>query len=442
MSKISEMSKKYNLHSWSAQGKLNPMTVTKADGIYFWDDEGKKYYDMSSQLVNSNLGHCNKAVVEAIKAQADKMPYMGPGYAVDVRSEAAKKIVEFAGPDYEGAKIFFTNAGAEANENAVKMAKTFTGRWKFFSMYRSYHGATYATSSLCGEPRRWIAEPGAPGFIHFEGPYAYRAPKACKFESEADVTAYYLELLETQIQYENPQAIAAIFVESVVGTNGVLIPPNGYLKGVQEICRRYGILLVCDEVMAGFYRTGSRFAFMQFDIKPDIITFAKGSTCGYVPLGGVIAKKEIADYFDDHKMFCGLTYSAHLMGCAAAVATLDEYERLGIEANVKKQGKILAELLGAIEKKHKSVGEVRHIGLFAMLDLVKDKATRAPLVPFNSDPEGLMPKILGMLKAEGFVTYSHENMIAVSPPLIITEQELRDAVQILDKVLDSVDAMV
>jgi taurine--2-oxoglutarate transaminase len=442
MSKISEMSKKYNLHSWSAQGKLNPMTVTKAEGIYFWDDEGNKYYDMSSQLVNSNLGHGNKAIIKAIKAQADKMAFIGPGYAIDARSEAAKKLVEFAGPHFEGGKVFFTNAGAEANENAIKFAKAFTGRWKIFSMYRSYHGATFGASALNGEPRRWIAEPGVPGFIHFDGPYAYRAPKACRFDSEEDVTAFYLELLENHMKYENPQDIAAVFVETVVGSNGVLIPPKGYLKGVQELCNRYGIMLVCDEVMSGFYRTGSKFAFMQFDVAPDIITFAKGSTCGYIPLGGAIVKREIAEYFNDHKMFNGLTYSAHPMGCATAVATMDEYERLGIEENVRKQGKLLADTLDGIEKKHKCVGEVRHIGLFAMVEFVKDKASREPLAPFNSDPEGRIARIGAMLKAEGFVTYSHENMFIVAPPLIITERELKDALHILDKVLDAVDETI
>ncbi|MDR1245580.1 MAG: aminotransferase class III-fold pyridoxal phosphate-dependent enzyme [Clostridiales Family XIII bacterium] len=442
MSIISEMSKKYNLHSWSAQDKLNPMTVTKAEGIYFWDDEGNKYYDMSSQLVNSNLGHGNKAVVNAIKAQADKIAFIGPGYALDVRSEAARKLIEFAGPHFKGGKVFFTNAGAEANENAIKFAKAFTGRWKIFSMYRSYHGATFGASALTGEPRRWIAEPGVPGFIHFDGPYPYRAPKACKFDSEEDITAFYLELLENQMKYENPQDIAAVFVETVVGSNGVLIPPAGYLNGVRELCNRYGVMLVCDEVMTGFYRTGSKFAFMQFDVKPDIITFAKGSTCGYIPLGGVIVKQEIAEYFNDRKMYNGLTYNAHPMGCAAAVATIDEYVRLGIEENVKKQGKLLASGLDELERKHKSVGETRHIGLFAMIELIKDKANREPLTPFNSDPEGCMAKICGMLKAEGFVTYSHENMLIIAPPLIITEQELRDALRIADKVLDDVDAMI
>ncbi|MDR1572078.1 MAG: aminotransferase class III-fold pyridoxal phosphate-dependent enzyme [Clostridiales Family XIII bacterium] len=442
MSKISEMSKKYNLHSWSAQGGLNPMTVSRAEGVYFWDDEGNRYYDMSSQLVNSNLGHGNRAIIEAIKAQAEKLAFIGPGYAVDVRSEAARRLVEFAGPAFEGGKVFFTNAGAEANENAIKMAKAFTGRWKVFSMYRSYHGATFGASSLCGEPRRWIAEPGVPGFVHFDGPYAYRAPKACGFASEDDISCFYLELLENQIRYEDPGAIAAVFVETVVGSNGVLIPPKGYLRGVQEICGRHGIMLVCDEVMTGFYRTGSRFAFMQFDVRPDIISFAKGSTCGYVPLGGAIARKEIADFFDDRKMLCGLTYSAHPIGCAAALAAMDEYDRLGVEENVRRQGALLGELLDGLEGRHACLGEARHIGLFAMLELVRDKASREPIVPFNSDPGGLMPRIMGMLKSEGFASYSHENMIIVAPPLTIGAEELKAAIDILDRTLGSVDAML
>jgi len=440
MSAIKEMSKKYNLHSWSAQGKLNPMVVTKAEGIYFWDEDGKQYMDMSAQLVNLNLGYGNKAVVQAIKDQADSMPFIGPGYAIDVRSEAAKALVELSG--LEGAKVFFTNAGAEANENAIKIAKAYTGRWKVFSMYRSYHGATAGAGSLTGEPRRFSNEPGVPGFIKFDGPYAYRAPKACKFESEADVTEFYLELLDNQLQYEGPQHVAAIFMETVVGSNGILIPPAGYMEGVRALCDKYGIMMVCDEVMAGFYRTGKAFAFHNFDIKPDLVSFAKGATCGYVPLGGVIVSEKIANHFDDNKMFCGLTYSAHPMGCAAALATIAEYKRLNVAENVKTVGKVLADTLDEIEKKHACVGQVRHIGLFSSVELVKDKATREALVPFNNDKEGLMAKIVGMLKTEGFSTYSHENMILVAPPLTITEEEMKTALAILDKVLDSVDNMI
>ncbi len=440
MSGIKEMSKKYNLHSWSVQGKIDPLVVTKAEGVYFWDDQDKKYFDMSSQLVNSNLGHGNKAVVEAIKAQADKIPFIGPGYALDVRSEAAKAIVEASGLD--GAKVFFTNAGAEANENAIKLARLYTGKLKVFSMYRCYHGATAGAGMLTGEPRHFANEPGGPGFIKYDGPYAYRAPKACKFNSEEDVTQFYLELLENQILYEGPENIAAIFTETVVGSNGILIPPKGYLKGMRELCTKYDILMVCDEVMAGWYRTGTCFAFQQFGVEPDLISFAKGSTCGYVPLGGVIVSKKISDYFENKLLLCGLTYSAHPMGCAAAVATLAEYKRLNVEDNVKKVGKLLGEILEDMLKKHACVGEARYIGLFSAVELVKNKDTREPLVPFGKDAEGLMGKIVGMLKKGGFSTYSHENMIIVAPPLIITEDELKEAMKIMDNVLGEVDKMI
>ncbi|HWQ78561.1 MAG TPA: aminotransferase class III-fold pyridoxal phosphate-dependent enzyme [Anaerovoracaceae bacterium] len=440
MSNIKEQGMKYNLYSWSAQKKINPMVVSKAEGIFFWDEDGKKYYDMSSQLVNSNLGHGHKKLVQAIKDQAEKMAFMGPGYSIDVRSEAAQKLVELSG--LEDAKIFFVNAGAEANENAIKFAKAYTGKWKIFSAYRSYHGATFGASALTGEPRRFITEPGVPGFVHFDGPYAYRAPKACKFNSEADVAEFYLELLENQILYEGPDSVAAIFFETVVGSNGILIPPKGYYEGVRALCDKYNIVLVFDEVMAGFYRTGTAFAFHQFNVKPDLVTFAKGSTCGYVPLGGVIVSDKIAKIFDEKKMFNGLTYSAHPIGCAVAIATLDAYKEDKIEENVKKQGKVLADVLDELEKKHASVGQVRHIGLFSAVELVKNKETREPLASFNSDSEGLMNKIVGMLKVEGFSTYSHENMILVAPPLNITETELREGLAILDKVLDSVDCMI
>jgi taurine--2-oxoglutarate transaminase len=440
MSSVVEMGKKYNLYSWSAQSKLNPINIIKAEGIYFWDEDGKKYYDMAAQLVNVNLGHGHKKLIQAIKDQAERLAFLSPSFSCDVRSEAAKKIVEVSG--MEGAKVFFTNAGAEANENAIKMAKAYTGKWKIFSAYRSYHGASYGAANLTGEGRRFANEPGIPGFIKYDGPYHYRAPKACKFNSEEEITEFYLELLENQILYEGPHLIAAIFMETVVGTNGIIIPPKGYLKGVRDLCDKYGICMVCDEVMAGFGRTGKWFAFQNWNVEPDLVTFAKGITCGYIPLGGVIASKKIADYFDENKMFCGLTYSAHPIGCAVAVAAIDAYSEEKIFENVIKIGKILGKGLEDLKEKHPSVGDVRYIGLFAIIEFVKDKKTKEPLVPFTKDPEGVMGKIIGMLKAEGFYTYSHENMIHVSPPLIITEKEIVEALEMLDKVLDSVDNMM
>jgi taurine--2-oxoglutarate transaminase len=433
MSDIKAISKKYNLHSWSAQKGVDPAVITKAEGIYFWDEDGHKYYDMSSQLVNSNLGHGNRALIDAIKDQAEKIPFIGPAYAIEARSLAAKAIIEFAGPAFEGGKVFFTNAGAEANENAIKFAKQYTGRWKILSMYNSYHGSSYGASQLTGEPRRFAAEPGVPGFFHFDGPYPYRAPEQVTFKDEADITSYYLDRLEDAIIREGENLIAAVFVETVVGSNGVLVPPAGYLSGAKALCEKYGILLVTDEVMAGFYRTGTKFAFQQFDVKPDIVTFAKGSTCGYVPLGGVIVKKEIADHFEENKMWNGLTYSAHPMGCAVAVAAIAEYEKLGIEGNVAKVGKVLGDYTATLAGKFKSVGEARQIGLFAQVELVRDKATKEP---FTTADAG---KVVGLLKAKCFATYNNLNGIMIAPPLIITEEELKEALVIFDEVLAEVD---
>lgn len=439
MSEIRDKSLKYNLHSWSAQGALNPKVAVKAEGIYFWDDEGNKYYDMSSQLVNANLGHGNKAIIQAIKDQADKMPFFSPAFAIDCRSDAAEAVVKISG--MKNAKVFFTNAGAEANENAIKMAKQYTGKWKIFSMYRCYHGSTAGAGMLTGEPRHFANEPGPAGFIKYDGPYAYRAPKQVKFKDEDDVADFYLELLENQVLYEGPESIAAIFLETVVGSNGILIPPKKWIKGVREICTKYGIVMVCDEVMAGWYRTGKAFAFHNFDIEPDLVTFAKGVTCGYVPIGGVIVSEKIQRYFDDHKMMCGLTYNAHPMGCAAAVATIKEYERLNIEENVAKQGALLRNILEGFAKKHACVGEIRQIGLFSAMEIIKDE-DRSPIVEFNNDVEGIMPKIIGLLMKEGFFTYAHENMIVIAPPLTITEEELTAAMEIMDRVLESVDNMI
>lgn len=440
MSAIKEKSLKYNIHSWSAQGALNPKVITKAEGIYFWDEDGKRYADMSSQLVNSNLGHGNKAIIDAICEQAQKIPFMGPGFAMDCRSDAAEAIVEFSG--LKGAKVFFTNAGAEANENAIKIARQFTGKQKVFSQYRCYHGSSAGAGMLTGEPRHFFNEPGGPGFVKYDGPYAYRAPKACNFANEDEVADFYLELLENQILYEGPENIAGIWLESVVGSNGILIAPVKWYQGVRALCDKYEILMVADEVMAGWYRTGKPFAFMNFGYEPDIITFAKGVTCGYVPLGGVIVKEEIAKFFDETALGCGLTYSAHPMGCAAAVATIKEYKDQDVVGKMAVTGKVLADILDGYVDAHPCVGEVRHIGLFSAIELVKDKETREPIVPFGKDPEGLMKKILGMLVAEGFWTYTHENMIIVAPPLIITEEELREQMAIMDKVLDSVDKMI
>ncbi|MGN0656383.1 MAG: aminotransferase class III-fold pyridoxal phosphate-dependent enzyme [Ruminiclostridium sp.] len=435
---IKEYHKKYNLQSWSKQGGLNPIAVERAEGIYYWDYDGKRYADMSSQLVNLNVGHGNKKIVEAIKEQADKFCYMSPSLAAESRSLLAKMIIDRM-PDNMG-KVFFTNGGADANENAVKIARMFTGRNKIFSRYRSYHGSTFGAGNLTGEPRRYPLEPGIPGFVKFFDPYIYR--EDIKFESERAASEYYVKKLREQVCYEGPESVAAIVMETVTGSNGVIIPPEGYLEGVRKICDEFGIMMICDEVMAGYGRTGKMFAFENFGVKPDIVSFAKGITCGYVQLGGVVVSKEIGAYFDDHLLSCGLTYSGHPLACAAGVACLEYYDEADILTNVNKSGKVLGELLEDLKAKHSCVGDVRYIGLFSAIELVKSKETKEPLVPYGKDPKGVMGGIIGKLKEKGFMTYSHENMIFVSPPLIITPEQLREEMAKVDEVLTDVDKSI
>lgn len=435
---ISDTSKKYNIHSWSAQGKLTPKVMVGGEGIYFWDGEGNRYYDMSSQLVNLNIGYGNKKVIKAIQEQAERLAFSSPAFAIDVRSQLSKMIVEIA-PD-NMAKVFFTLAGADANENAIKMAKMVTGRQKILSRYRSYHGSTYGAANLSGEPRRYACEPGIPGFIKFFDPYIYRAPVV--FKNEKDATKYYIGQLREQIIYEGRESIAAIVLETITGSNGVIIPPQGYLNGVRQLCNEFGILMICDEVMTGWGRTGEWFGVNNFDVQPDMLTFAKGVTCGYAPIGGVIVSKEIAEFFDHNHLSCGLTYSAHPLGCAAGIATIEVYKEEGLIQQSKERGILLGSILEDLKDKHPSVGDVRYIGLFAAIELVKDKITKEPLVEYGKDTARIMPNIIGMLSQRGFNTYSHENIIIVAPPLIITVNELKEAMEIMDEVLSEVDKML
>lgn len=432
---IKEQDLQYNLHSWSKQGNLNPLPIDKSEGIYFWDCEGNRYTDMSSQLVNLNLGHGNVAIVEAIQKQAQQLCFIAPSYAVESRSTLAKMIIDLL-PDNMG-KVFFTNGGADANENAIKMARMFTGRNKIFSRYRSYHGSTYGAGNLTGEPRRYPLEPGIPGFVKFFDPYLYREP--IEFESSQKGAEYYVAKLREQLVYEGAQSVAAIVLETITGSNGVIIPPDGYLQGVRKICDDYGIMLICDEVMTGYCRTGKMFAFEHWGIKPDIVSFAKGVTCGYVPLGGVAVSKKIAAYFNDNTLLCGLTYSGHPLACAAGVAALNYYQDNDILGNVQVVGKLLGTLLEEIKEQHACVGDVRYMGLFAAVELVKDKATKQPLVEYGKDPQGVMGRITKLLAQKSFMTYSHENMIIVAPPLIITEVQLREEMSKMDEVLGVVD---
>ena len=432
---ISEMQTKYVLQSWSKQGGLNPTSVERCEGIYIYDKDGKRYADMSSEQVNVNAGYGNKEMNEAIKAQLDQYAYIQGSFGAEPRAKLAKSIVDRL-PDCFG-KVFFTNGGADANENAIKIARMYTGRFKVMSQYRSYHGSTFGAGNLTGEPRHFALEPAIPGFIHFRGPYSYQ--EKIKFASEEEEGDYYVEKLREQVIFEGGDRIAAIILETVVGSNGIIIYPKNYLKGVRKICDEFGIMMICDEVMAGWYRTGKMFAYMNFDVVPDIITFAKGVNSGYIPLGGAIVKNEIAHFFDDKYLSCGLTYSGHPLACAAGVACQEFYLKNDIEGHVQKVGKHLGEVLENLKKKHPSVGDVRYIGLFGGVELVKDRTTREPLVPWGQDPAGVMGAIVKELKSRGFVTYSHENVIIVAPPLIITEEQIDEELAKLDDVLSIVD---
>ena len=426
-------------HSWSAQGAIDPLPVAGGEGATFWDYQGNRYLDFSSQLVNLNLGHQHPDLVAAIQRQAGRLATIQPSMANDVRGELARRIVEVAGPSFQ--KVFFTNGGADANENAVRMARAFTGRRKVLSMYRSYHGNTTTAITLTGDPRRWQNEPGDGSVAHFFGPYLYRSAFHASTPQEESERA--LAHLEQVIVLEGAGTIAAIVLESVVGTNGVLVPPPGYLQGVRELCDRYGILLIADEVMVGFGRVGEWFAFQAHDVVPDLITFAKGVNSGYVPLGGVVISAEVSRFFDDRVFQGGLTYSGHPLACAAGVATFEVFARDGILERVRDLGeRVVAPTLQAWAERHPSVGEVRGAGLFWAVELVRDRETREPLVPFNAAGADAAPmaEFAGACKRAGLWPFIHFNRTHIAPPLIIEEDELRRGLEIIDRALETADA--
>lgn len=431
--KIQQDDKQYVLHSWSKQKNLNPKIITKGQGVFFWDEAGKRYFDMCSQLVYLNIGHQHPKLLEEFK-HIGEIPLAAPGFATASKAALARKIIEVAPKTM--AKVFFTTGGAESNDHAIKIARMATGRYKIFSRYRSYHGATFGAGNLSGEGRRFVVEPGIPGFIKFDTPYLYR--ESIDFASEEDAAHFYLDRLKKQMLYEGPESIAAVYIEPIPGSNGVLVPPKGYLEGVRDLCDQFGILMICDEVMTGFGRTGKMFAVDHFDFEPDIITFAKGVTCGYSPLGGVIVNKKVAGYFDDHIFMTGLTYSGHTVSTQIGCANLDLIKEEHVVENAAAVGKLLAQRLDSLMK-YPSVGEVRHIGLFAAVELVKDKETKEPIIDYGmdygKDPVGFMSKFIQLLSEHGFYTYSHESSVIIAPPLVITGQELNEAMDIFEKVL-------
>ncbi|GIW32752.1 aminotransferase class III-fold pyridoxal phosphate-dependent enzyme [Meiothermus sp.] len=421
----------YTLFSWSVQSTSNPIHMTRSKGVWFWDGDGNKWLDFSSQLININVGHQHPKVLEAIKKQVDELCFAGPSFATEPRGQLGKKLAEVTGL----AKSFFCLGGSEANENAMKMARLYTGRDKIITRYRSYHGATMGSMTASGDPRRWPVEPGIPGIVRAFDPYCYRCPfgktpDSCQRECVSHI--------EEIIQMEGPHTIAAIMVEGITGSNGLLVPPDDYYPKLRALCDKYGILLITDEVMSGFGRTGKWLSTQHYGIKPDIVTCAKGLTSGYMPLGAVIVSKPIADFFEDHMLWGGLTYSGHPVSCAAAVANLAVYEEEHLFENTEEQGKYLGERLEAMRKKYACVGDVRYIGLFSVLELVKDKATKEPLAPFNgTSPE--MQKLAGYLKSKHIYAFSRFNMLWVCPPLVINREELKYGLDVIEEGLALVD---
>jgi taurine--2-oxoglutarate transaminase len=426
-------------HSWSAQGTLNPVEITGGLGSYFWDSTGKKYLDCSSQLVNLNIGHQHPKLVAAIQEQAGKLCTVAPPFANESRSEAARLITELAPGDLN--MVFFTNGGAEAVENAVRMARLHTGRQKVMSTYRSYHGSTSTAIAMTGDPRRWPNETGTAGIVKFWGPYAYRSAFHSSNEKEECQRA--LQHLEDTLMVEGPHTIAMIALESVVGTNGILVPPDGYLQGVRDICDRYGIVMLCDEVMAGFGRCGEWFAVNKWNVVPDLITFAKGVNSGYLPLGGVVISQKIADTFKDRQFPGGLTYSGHPLACASAVASINIFKEEKIVENAKNIGAtVIGPELEKLKAKHPSIGEVRGLGVFWAIELVRNRETRKPLVPFNAAGADAKPMldIAAECKKEGLWPFAHFNRMHVVPPCTISADEVREGIAIIDQALTIADS--
>lgn len=429
---IIDLCKKHTLFEWSAQSKVDPIPIAGAKGIHFWTPEGKRFIDFNSQLMSVNIGHGDERVISAIREQAETLAYANPFMAHEPRARLGAKLAEITAGDID--TFFFTNGGAEANENAIKIARFFTGRHKIMARYRSYHGATAGSISLTGDPRRWAAEPGIPGVVRVLDPYH-------GIERGWESAETSLQMIEEIIQLEGPQTIAAFILETVVGTNGILIPPDGYLEGVRRLCDKYGILMIADEVMAGFGRTGEWFAIDHWKVVPDLICMAKGLTSSYVPLGAVGMRHPIAQHFQNNVFYGGLTYNSHPMGCAAALATIRVYEEDHLLENARRMGTVMKQLGAELAAKHVSVGAVRSIGLFGIVELVRSRKTRLPMAPFNGTSKE-MADLGRFFRDQGLYTIVRWNTFYTNPPLCINEPQLREAFAIIDKGLEITDQAV
>lgn len=437
---ILPLSKEHVFWTWSAQAKVNPIAVKHAKGVYFWDVDEKKYLDFNSMTMCVNLGHGDERVIRAMQEQAAELPYAAPGMTTRIRALASKTVAEIT-PKGALSKVLFTLGGADANENAIKLARGYTKRHKILSRYRSYHGASAGAMAATGDPRRVAWEPNLmTGVVHFLDPYRYRSTfhRTNSDISEEEFAQDYVNHLEEIILYEGPESIAAVMMESVTGTNGVIIPPNGYMQGVRKLCDKYGIVMIADEVMSGFGRTGKWFAIEHWDVVPDIMTMAKGLTSAYAPLGAVAMKPEIAAAFDEHAFESGLTYTSHPISLAAAVANIHAMREDKVVEHAAAMGGVLRRMLTDLGEAHPSVGEVRSIGLFGIIELVKDRKTKEPIAPWN----GSSPEMVALRKYcldHGLFLYTHWHTVLIIPPLIITEEQLKEGMDVLDKALEITD---
>jgi len=432
---IAELSREHSFWTWSAQAHVDPIPVVKAKGVYFWDVSGKKYLDFNSMVMCVNIGHGDERVINAMTQQLQELPFAGPPMASKPRAILGKMLAAVTPGDLN--RFLFTLGGADANENAVKLARAYTGRHKILTRYRSYHGASAGAMALTGDPRRWAWEPNLmPGVVHFLDPYRYRSTfhRTIPDISEKDFSQDYLNHLEEIITLEGPETIAAVLVEPVTGTNGIIIPPEGYLQGVRELCDRYSILLIADEVMSGFGRTGAWFAVNHWDVVPDLMTMAKGLTSGYAPLGAVAMRPEIAEFFNERVYEAGLTYNSHPLSLVAAAANIQVLQEDHLVEKTAAIAPVFHRMLSDLGEQHPSVGDVRSIGLFGIIELVKDRQTRQPFTPFNRITAE-MQTLRKFALDQGLYFYTHWHTILVIPPLIITQDQLADGFAILDEAL-------
>lgn len=440
MSATAEIQAKHQKHvltPWLPQGGLAAPVIVRAEGRYLFDADGNKYFDLGSGLIAVNLGHGHPKVVKAIQDQAATLCYAAPGLFNDKRAELAQELSDMSPWTGEGCRTFFTTTGAESNDDAVRLARSITGRTKVLSAYRSFHGSTGTSIMLTGEDRRFGGEPGAPSIMRFFAPYPYRSPFWATTPEEE--TSRAIEHLERTLVHEDPKRVAAIIIEPVVGSNGVIVYPDGYLPALRALTEKHGILLICDEVMTGFGRTGAAFASQRYGIVPDMITFAKGVTSAYLPLGGVMVREKLAGTWDARGLPSGHTYSGHPMCVAAGLATVRAYKEEGLFDRAKEMEGWLRSGLAAIAEKHRVVGEARGVGAFFALELVKDKKTKEPLVPWHGDGPGVMKTFYAELRKRGVITFGKFNVTMVAPPLTTTKSELDEGLTALDSALTALE---